>query len=99
MWPRLWTSESWVSGMRRTDERSERGGKPASRATHQRFSVDELLRMACIYAEQDREAFIQAYAGLESDDAAVEAVQFLKQLRSYRRKRWGQSRRDVLDSE
>jgi len=47
----------------------------------------ELLRLACIYAEQDRIGFIDAYG--EDELEAVEATEFLKQLRAYRKKRWG----------
>ena len=60
-------------------------------------SVSDLLRLACIYAEQDREAFVAAYEGMEDDPACVEAKEFLERLRAYRRGRWGRTGRDLLN--
>lgn len=57
-----------------------------------KLSVDQLLRMACMYADQDRAGFLAAYAHMPNDEAAVEAREFLGQLRAYRRKRWGKPR-------
>ncbi len=58
--------------------------------------VDELLRLACIYAEQDRESIITAYANMPDDPEAVKAGEFLKQLRVYRRKRWGRTKHEQV---
>ena len=61
---------------------------------------DELLRLACIYAEQDRESYLDAWKDVTDDDAQEtkrEIRAYLKQLRAYRRKRWGQSQSDILD--
>jgi hypothetical protein len=55
---------------------------------------DTLLRRACDYAEQDREAFVEAYSNSPHDPACVRAVEFLKELKAYRIKRWGPSSRD-----
>ena len=59
-------------------------------------SVSELLRLACLYAEQDREGFIAAYEGMEDEPACREAIEFLTELRAYRRRRWGRSLSDSL---
>jgi hypothetical protein len=57
--------------------------------------VDELLRLACVYAECDREEWLRAIA--HCDDAEMnterERVQaYLTQLRAYRTKRWGRTK-------
>lgn len=52
---------------------------------------DELLRLACIYAESDREALVAAYEHMPRDPERKRAERFLKQLRAYRLKRWGQT--------
>jgi hypothetical protein len=54
-----------------------------------KLSVNELLRRACYYAEQDRDSFIQAHKHMPNDEFAVEAIEFLSQLKAYRQKRWG----------
>ena len=54
-----------------------------------RLSEDELLRLACIYAEQDRDSFIQAHENMPNDPAAKRARSVLKQLHAYRMRRWG----------
>ena len=64
-----------------------------------RLPVSELLRRACIYAEQDRSSLIEAMSGLnDSEDREFvnEQKSFLRQLRDYRRKRWGKSGEDKL---
>ena len=53
------------------------------------MKVSKLLRLACLYAEQDREAFIDAYKRMPDDPACREAVAYLIELRAYRRRRWG----------
>lgn len=57
---------------------------------------DELLRLACIYAESDRESFIQCHEHMPNDPACKRAVRFLSKLRAYRLKRWGKT---ALESE
>lgn len=60
-----------------------------------KIKVDELLRLACIYAEDDRLDFVAAVR--ESDpDLAAETVEFLTQLRAYRLKRWGKTKREDI---
>lgn len=55
------------------------------------LTVDEMLRLACIYAEQDRESYLEAVK--DSDpEWAEEARRFLEQLRAYRKKRWGKTK-------
>ncbi len=60
-----------------------------------KYSVDELLRLACIYAELDREGFVRAHDNMPNDPAAVKARAFLKELRAYRLKRWGKTALEV----
>lgn len=57
---------------------------------------DELLRLACIYAEQDRQAFVEAYASMPNDPAAKKARKFLKALKAYRLKRWGKTTGETI---
>lgn len=61
--------------------------------------ISELLRLACLYAEQNREGFIAAHEGMEDDPACVEAKTFLAQLRAYRMKRWGRTKIEKACSE
>jgi hypothetical protein len=60
------------------------------------MKISELLRKACIYAEIDREAFVAAYSHMPDDPVAVEAREFLRELRAYRKKRWGQTKLERL---
>ncbi len=61
-----------------------------------RLSVDQLLRLACVYAEQDRESWLVAMdncRGMPEDaEAIAKAEAFLAQLRKYRLRRWGKTR-------
>ena len=58
-----------------------------------RLKVDELLRLACIYAEQDREEYLRCQPTNDPhyQDIIAETKAFLKQLHAYRMKRWGPS--------
>ncbi len=56
-----------------------------------KLTVDELLRLACICAESEREEFVAAHSHIPNDPAAEEARKYLKQLRAYRNKRWGRT--------
>jgi hypothetical protein len=60
-----------------------------------KIPVDELLRLACLYAEQDRESFIDATNGSDPEYAAEQA-EFVRQLRAYRLKRWGKTQSEVM---
>jgi hypothetical protein len=53
--------------------------------------IDELLRLACIYAECDRKEYLRCVGHIDSGEAA-ETKEFLKQLRAYRLKRWGKTK-------
>lgn len=55
-----------------------------------RYSIDELMRLAFIWAEQDRDAMADAWprASAESKHAAFQALQ----LRNYRLKHWGRTK-------
>ncbi len=57
-------------------------------STSKKLSISELLRLACIYAEQDRESFIDAMSRCANDASLAKAKEFLIQLREYRKKRW-----------
>lgn len=54
-----------------------------------KLSVDELLRLACIYAERDQEEYTRAITGVGMEEELAETEAFIKQLREYRLKRWG----------
>jgi len=64
------------------------------------LSVSELLRLACIYAEQDRESWLQAMDNCRGDRLFAKQIAdgeaFLKQLRNYRIARWGKGKRETL---
>lgn len=58
-----------------------------------KLSVDELTRLAFVWAEQDRSSLAQCWpkGSLERQEAAEEA----NQLRQYRLKRWGRTLGDA----
>lgn len=51
-------------------------------------AINEMLRLACIYAIQDREGFVAVHEHMPSDPATIEALQFIKQLSTYMKRRW-----------
>lgn len=53
------------------------------------MKIDEMLRLACLYAEQDRLSLLDAYKNNQDEQVARDAEAFLKKLRKYRIKRWG----------
>ena len=55
-----------------------------------KYTVDELLRLACIYAQQDRETLAGCCA--EDDPAGIEARNLAQQIAAYRLKRWGKTK-------
>lgn len=63
------------------------------------ITINELLRKACIYAEQDRLSFIDAMNNDVNDEYVQEALAFLKCLQKYRKKRWGQTRLEQMCAE
>jgi hypothetical protein len=59
------------------------------------MTVDEMLRLACIYAEQDRRGFLDAIHGDNSPDGIAlqeETRDFIVKLHRYRIKKWGKSK-------
>lgn len=67
------------------------------------MTANDLLRLACIYAERDQQAFARAiancskYPGRAKDQKAT--AKFLKELRAYRIKRWGKTQIEKLVDE
>lgn len=62
-----------------------------------KLPIDELLRLACIYAERDQQAFVEATCDSPSDAQWYqEAMDFVKQVREYRLKRWGRTASEAL---
>ena len=59
------------------------------------MKTSELLRKACIYAEQDRLGLIDVYSGNPEEPVVADAFQFLKELKAYRIKRWGKTKLEV----
>ena len=60
-----------------------------------KLSVSELLRLACLYAEQDRRSWLDAMrncTGVEDADVIQKAETFLAQLQEYRVRRWGKTK-------
>jgi len=64
-----------------------------------KFTVDELLRIACIRAEQDTEALLDAHSNCPDDPLVATETEYLKQLKAYRMKRWGRTKLEVTMSE
>lgn len=64
------------------------------KAKPKRLTVDELLRLACLYAEQHQLDYAVAIAGTgdDWDETKAETEQFIKQVRAYRLKRWGKTK-------
>jgi hypothetical protein len=54
-----------------------------------KLPVSELLRLACLFAECDREAFLESIANTKDQEEKEKTKSFLEQLRRYRKKRWG----------
>jgi hypothetical protein len=54
-----------------------------------KIPVDELLRLACIYAEETQREF--ASCNGEGTPEYAEAMEFVGQLHAYRVKRWGKT--------
>lgn len=65
-----------------------------------KLTVDEMLRLACCYAERDQEAFLAAMDNCrgraEDDEIIARAEEFIKKVRAYRLKRWGKTRLEAL---
>lgn len=64
-----------------------------------KLSVSELLRLACVYAELDRESWLHAMANCRGPEDAAEVSRieaFVAQLREYRLRRWGKTRLEAV---
>lgn len=64
-----------------------------------KLSTSELLRRACLYAEQDRLGMIDAYGNDDSEEEVRKSKAFLKQLQTYRLRRWGKTQMEVMAEE
>lgn len=67
--------------------------------SEKKLSVSELTRLAFIYAEQDREAYLDAWRGVTDADGKKikeDTASLIKQLRDYRCKRWGRTKLETL---
>ena len=63
-----------------------------------KLPVDELFRLALIFAEDDRLSFADAVRDSDPEEYA-KALDYVKQFRAYRRKRWGKTQlEEVCDS-
>lgn len=60
------------------------------------YSVDELTRLAFIWAEQDRAAMIDAWA--KDTPERAKATNQRNQLRAYRLRRWGRTEMEALEA-
>lgn len=67
-----------------------------------KLPVDELLRLACIYAETCQTEWLDAIAHCHDAEMNAEREKtkaFLEQLRAYRLKRWGKTKlEDALEN-
>ena len=86
-----WTRRAFHAATRtKTGGRSCRGAGMSGK-----LSVSELLRLACLYAEQDRRSWLDAMrncTGVEDADVIQKAETFLAQLQEYRVRRWGKTK-------
>ena len=57
-----------------------------------KLPIDELLRLACIYAEEYQLEFLRCISNAGKDDSEViKTKAFLQQIREYRMRRWGRT--------
>lgn len=64
-----------------------------------KLPINELLRLACYYAEQDRETYLDCIKDAGNQKDIDDTKQLIKQLREYRHKRWGKFRIEQLMAE
>ncbi len=69
--------------------------RKAPRKDRKRYPINELMRLAFIYAEQDRGSLAGCYT--EGAPERDEAINLYEQLKAYRLKRWGRTLGDKLD--
>lgn len=61
--------------------------------------VDELLRLACIYAERDQFEYLRAISRSGDEKEIADTKAFIRQLVAYRKKRWGKTKlEEVIES-
>lgn len=60
-----------------------------------KFLVNELLYLACVYAESDRQSFLYSIENTGDQELIAETKAFLEQLRTYRLKRWGKTKMEA----
>ena len=60
------------------------------------MKVDELMRLAFLYAEQDREGYLDAISTTDNEGEKAETRALINRLRKYRLKRWGRTRHESL---
>lgn len=60
------------------------------------MKIDELMRLAFIYAEQDREGYLDAIANTSDEREKDETEALIEALREYRLRRWGRTRHESL---
>lgn len=59
------------------------------------MTTSELLRLACIYAESDRESYLDSISGTGDVEQIKETKEFLEAISKYRLKRWGKTEFEV----
>lgn len=57
-----------------------------------KIAVGELLRLACVYAENDQRDFLEAIRDTDDQEMIARTKQFVDQIRAYRLKRWGRTK-------
>lgn len=72
---------------------AERGADSQQRRAR-RLRVDELTRLAFVWAEQDRAAMADAWE--EGSPERAEAESQYQQLKAYRTKRWGRTQMEAI---
>lgn len=63
-----------------------------------KLTIDEMLRLACIYAENDRIAWLSSIDKCEGEyyeKERTETLLFIDAVRTYRIKRWGRTKQDA----
>jgi hypothetical protein len=65
-----------------------------------KLSTNEMLRLACYYAERDQLAFLDSIANCTGEDYAEirkETERFIRQIHAYRMKRWGKTEGERIE--
>lgn len=64
-----------------------------------KLPVNELLRLACYYGEQDRETYLDCIKDAGDQEDIDRTKRLISQFRTYRHKRWGKSRGEQIIAE